>query len=103
MYSDITGHSPLSLLLSLQFIKDISAIFIAVGPYLGVIIIAVLVAVVIYETYILTNTLIDVQAARKSRESGKEKSSDKPSYVNRGMLDKSLTAEENATNMMNNK
>lgn len=50
----------------------------------------------------LTNTLIDVLAAKKSRKSGKEKSSEKPSYVNKGMLDKSLTAEENATNMMNN-
>jgi len=102
MYIDPSGNSPLALLFAPSLIEAFGAVLIAAAPYIAVIIIVVLVAIVIYEAYELTNTLIDVQAAKKSRASGKEKSSEKPSYVNKGMLDKSLTAEENATNMMNN-
>ncbi|MFA5035622.1 MAG: hypothetical protein WC479_00395 [Candidatus Izemoplasmatales bacterium] len=102
MYADPSGYFPLSLIFAPSLIEALGAILIAAAPYIAVLIIIVLVAIVIYKAYELTNTLIDVQASKKSRESGKEKSSEKPSYVNKGMLDKSLTAEENATNMMNN-
>jgi len=38
-----------------------------------------------------------------SKKSAKERSTQHPSYVNRGMIDKTLDAHQNATNMMNNK
>lgn len=49
----------------------------------------------------LTFALINVLTVTK--KSGKEKSTKHPSYVNRGMIDKSLDAHQNAANMMNNK
>ena len=41
--------------------------------------------------------------SRPSRLSRKERSTDKPSWVNKGMIDKSLSAQQNATNILNNK
>jgi len=38
-----------------------------------------------------------------SKKSKKEKSTRHPSYTNRGLIDKTLNAHQNATNMMNNK
>ena len=39
---------------------------------------------------------------KTSKKTGKERSTDKPSYVNKGMIDKSLSAQENASNILNN-
>ena len=39
----------------------------------------------------------------KSRLSGKEKSTDKPLLVNINMIDKNISAKQNATNLLNNK
>jgi uncharacterized membrane protein len=103
MYSDISGNSPLALIFAPSLIQAFGAVFIAAAPYIVVIIIVVLIAVVIYEAYELTNTLIDIQSAKKSRESQKEKSSDKPSWVHKGMEDQSLSAQDNATKMLNEK
>ena len=44
-----------------------------------------------------------IMFSKTSKSSGKERSTDKPSWVNRGMLDDSKSALENATNILNNK
>jgi tRNA-binding EMAP/Myf-like protein len=38
-----------------------------------------------------------------AKPTGKEKASDKPSWVNRGMIDQTLSAHENAENLLNSK
>jgi uncharacterized membrane protein len=103
MYIDPSGNFPLALLFAPPLIEAFGAVLVAAAPYIAAIVIVVLVAVLIYEAYELTNTLIDVQAAKKSRESQKEKSSDKPSWVHKGMEDQSLSAQDNATKMLNEK
>lgn len=40
---------------------------------------------------------------KQTRKSGKEKSDDKPSWVNEGMIDKELSAQQNAKNLLNEK
>ncbi len=40
---------------------------------------------------------------KDSRRSNKEKSTDKPSWVNRDMIDFNLSPQQNATNLLNNK
>ena len=53
----------------------------------------------------LDAALADITAtfAKPSRESGKEKASDKPSWVNKDMVDPNLSAEENARRILNDK
>ena len=41
--------------------------------------------------------------AKSSKQTGKEKASDKPSWVNKDMVDPNLPAEENARRILNNK
>ena len=41
--------------------------------------------------------------ARESRQSDKERSTDKPSWVDKGMVDKKLSAKENAKRILDNK
>ena len=111
MYSDISGESG-TLILGL-------ALGITVAEIIIIAVIVVLVTVMImeiandfyyaekvinyFETAI-TNTYSSIRdniySAKKSK---KARSTDKPSYVNRGMIDKSITAQQNAKNMMNNK
>jgi RHS repeat-associated protein len=45
----------------------------------------------------------DIQFSKESSKSGKERSTDKPSWVNKDMVNPSLSAQQNATNMLNNK
>lgn len=40
---------------------------------------------------------------KQTRKSGKEASKDKPSWVNEKMIDKNLTAQQNATKLLNEK
>ena len=47
--------------------------------------------------------LFSVEFAKPSKKSGKEKSSDKPSWVDKGMVDPNLSAEENARRILNKK
>ena len=51
------------------------------------------------------DVVISTQEASKkqTRKSGKEKSTDKPSWVNEGMIDKGLSAQQNAKNLLNEK
>jgi RHS repeat-associated protein len=44
-----------------------------------------------------------INYAKKSKKSGKEKSSDKPSYVSQDDIDPSKTAQQNATDILNQK
>ena len=46
---------------------------------------------------------LSVMMAKKSRLSGKEKSTDIPSWVNINMINKNISAQQNATNLLNNK
>ena len=43
------------------------------------------------------------EAKKQSRKSGKETASDKPSWVNRGMVDSGQSAQQNATRILNEK
>ncbi|MFR1435531.1 MAG: RHS repeat-associated core domain-containing protein [Acutalibacteraceae bacterium] len=51
----------------------------------------------------LAENLTNVELAKPSKKTGKETASDKPSWVNKGMVDPHLSAEENARRMLNNK
>ena len=46
---------------------------------------------------------LSIMMAKKSRLSGKETSSDKPSWLNSGMIDKNISPQQNATNLLNEK
>ena len=46
---------------------------------------------------------IGVVFSKAAKQSGKEKASDKPSWVTKDMVDPNLSAQENATNIMNEK
>jgi len=46
---------------------------------------------------------VSIINAKPSRRSDKERSTDKPSWVNQDMVDKSLSASQNASNMLNRK
>lgn len=56
------------------------------------------------------DAMVSIQEASKketgkkqTRKSGKEKSSDRPSWVNEGMIDSNLSAQQNARNLLNEK
>ena len=49
----------------------------------------------------ISNALTNVQLAKPSKKTGKETANDKPSWVNKGMVDPSLPAEENARRLLN--
>ena len=52
---------------------------------------------------VLITTGLYVMSVKQTRKSGKELSSDKPSWVNGSMVDRDLTAHENATKIMDSK
>ena len=44
-----------------------------------------------------------IQYSKKSRQSGKERATDKPSWVSRNNVDSGKSAQQNASDMLNNK
>ena len=52
------------------------------------------------EEPVITNS---ISYAKKSKQSDKARSTDKPSWVNKGMVDNGLSADENARRLLNNK
>lgn len=101
IYTDHSGNSFLLGILGFSTLAAISSGIAAAIPIIATIVIVVLIAVVIWQAFELVDTIIDVYSAKKSKDSQKERATDKPSYVNRGDIDKNLSAHDNAKNMMN--
>ncbi len=75
----------------------------AAGGPIGMVVGGVLIAVALVGIgYIAVDSGL-IELAKTSRETGKKRATDKPSWVNKDMVDKSLSAEENARRMMNDK
>jgi len=110
MYSDISGESAVAIGIFLG-LTAIELVIIAA--------VVILVTVVVFEiandfyytekvlNYCETSIANTYSSIRDNiyyaKKSKKARSTDKPSYVNRGMIDKSITAQQNARNVMNNK
>jgi len=52
---------------------------------------------------IFISEVLQAKTKKQTKTSDKEKASDKPSWVNKDMVDPNLTAQQNATRIMNNK
>ena len=69
-------------------------------------VIAVATATEVSIGYIGTASVItnpNIMYSKKSRQSGKERATDKPSWVNRNMVDNTQSAQENAARLLNDK
>ena len=110
MYSDISGESTVAIGLLVGITMYEVVMIIAVVAVASLIILEV--ANDFYYTKKVVNffekSVSNIYSSIRdsiycAKKSKKARATDKPSYVNKGMIDKSLTAQRNARNMMNNK
>lgn len=82
-----------------------AGIFVAIGGAIGATLTAAdaITTVVLVAAACVSIAMVESDGQiLQTRQSGKERSTDKPSWVNRGMVDPSLSAQENANQMLNN-
>ena len=111
MYSDISGESGTLILGFFIGITIVEIVMITVIVMIATVVIMEIANDFYYMKKVLSyceTTLENTHSSMwdnmySTKKSKKARSTDKPSYVNRGMIDKSLTVQQNARNMMNNK
>lgn len=114
MYTDPLGYFAGLLVFSPGLVQILGGMLASLGPALvaaapyivAALVIVAVVLVVIYAIDALSATSVATQSSglvSQSKLSDKERSTEKPSWVNKNMLDHSLSAQENAANILKQK